>query len=176
MMLWLDPTPSHAQQLYDKYTDEIKRSLGDAENHQWFWEEEEIYGYNKRFCGLGLSGLKVGGTPMRINTAFFPFFSSEEYKKELDVACRRRQPLPREPVGDNGPRWVLQDTFLARYEIFKKGAVAVRRQLSRAYQKQDAKVISNPNWDDFAEGPPTLSVWRQYWKKSGRPKLGDTIV
>jgi hypothetical protein len=174
--LWSERPPTQAaQELYDGYTSVIVQAMSEAIRHGWFWAEEEAGGPCWR--GLGVSGAYVIWRRDTVRTAMLigytappaPFRESGE---------RKTNPLPRQNAWRyRGGRLrhdpahfppVADDPLEARYHVFKKGAVRVRREYKLA--ARNGKVAGGGAYlGSLRAGVPNFDAWQKLQTRSIPP-------
>lgn len=138
--LWSHHPPVEAaQHLYDGYGDLIVEAMGDAIRQGWYWAEEEQDGPTWR--GLATSGVYVIWRQFHICTAMLLGYTAPPVE-ETAARLRRQNPLPRQHAWKYRGAQLRHDEAhyppepgnaqQARYHLFKKGAVRVRREYKHA--------------------------------------------
>jgi hypothetical protein len=166
--LWSERPPAEAlQELYDGYASVIVQAIGDAIHLGWFWAEDEPDGPCWR--GLGVSGAYVVWREHTVRTAMLLGYTAPPAPGE-EPAGRKTNPLPRQHAWKyRGARlrrddaWfppVADDPLAARYHVFKKGAVRVRREYKNAWQ--NGKVAGGGAFlGSLKVGVPDFDAWQK---------------
>jgi len=166
--LWSNHPPiDAAQSLYDGYAEVIVQAMGDAIRQGWFWAEEEPEGPCWR--GMGTSGTYVIWRQQTVRSGMLLGYTAPPVEDE-PYQHRKTNPLPRQHAwkyrgailrhqdADYPP--VANDPLEARYHVFKKGAVRLRREYKRARQAQ--KVTGGGgHLGSLQAGVPDFPTWQR---------------
>jgi hypothetical protein len=166
--LWSDHPPLDvAQVLYDGYATVIVQAMSDAIRQDWFWAEDESDG--RCWRGFGISGTYVVWRQQTIRSGMLLGYTAPPAEHEAPQQ-RRTNPLPRQHAwkyrgaiirhvdADYPP--MASDALKARYHVFKKGAVRVRREYKHACQAR--KVTEGGGYlGSLQLGVPDFDTWQR---------------
>ncbi len=117
-----EPLPESAQELYDGYSEAIRKAVGDAIRLGWHWAERRPDG-DLTWHAFGCTGLYVVGDERVVRTAYIRAQSAGRPDRR-EKGRGTRHPLPRSSPGDRrakkvGFTSVPADTPQNRYQLFK---------------------------------------------------------